>query len=63
MPLYLADVHLHRARLFFRETPYPWNTNPDGSPRGPKDDHVEARRLFHALVREGSPVSRRGAAA
>jgi hypothetical protein len=24
MPLFLADIHLHRARLFFREAQYPW---------------------------------------
>jgi hypothetical protein len=27
MKLFLADIHLYRARLFFREKPYPW-TNP-----------------------------------
>ena len=24
MKLFLADIHLHRARLFFREKEYPW---------------------------------------
>ena len=24
MKLFLADIHLHRARLFFREAEYPW---------------------------------------
>jgi tetratricopeptide (TPR) repeat protein len=46
MPLHLADIHLHRARLFFRETPYPWNQNPDGTARGPADDLAAARRLI-----------------
>ncbi|HEV7405477.1 MAG TPA: ATP-binding protein, partial [Chthoniobacteraceae bacterium] len=46
MPLFLADIHLHRARLFFRETAYPWNQHPDGTPRGPVDDLKEARRLI-----------------
>ena len=46
MPLFLADIHLHRARLFFRETPYPWNQHPDGTPRGPADDLAAARRLI-----------------
>jgi class 3 adenylate cyclase len=46
MPLFLADVHLHRARLFAREPRYPWDKNPDGTPRGPKDDLAEARRLI-----------------
>jgi hypothetical protein len=26
MPLFLADIHLHRARLFFREAQYPWES-------------------------------------
>lgn len=38
MPLFLADIHLHRARLFFREQPYPWVS--------PKADLAEARRLI-----------------
>lgn len=38
MPLFMADIHLHRARLFFRVTPYPWNT--------PQHDLAEARRLI-----------------
>jgi hypothetical protein len=45
MPLFMADIHLHRARLFFRITPYPWN-NPDGTPRSAKDDLSDARRLI-----------------
>ena len=60
MPLFLADIHLHRARLFGRgggvisnQLPvisgerYPWDTHPDGSPRGPKDDLAAARRLIY----------------
>ena len=46
MKLHLADIHLHRARLFFGETPYPWNQHPDGTPRGPADDIIAARRLI-----------------
>lgn len=46
MPLHLADIHLYRARLFFREEKYPWNKHPDGSARGPKDDLKEARSLI-----------------
>ena len=38
MPLYLADIHLYRARLFFRETNYPWVS--------PTHDLKEARRLI-----------------
>jgi nucleoside phosphorylase/tetratricopeptide (TPR) repeat protein len=38
MPLFLADIHLHRARLFFRESPYPWLS--------PRNDLAEARRLI-----------------
>ncbi|HEX4611167.1 MAG TPA: hypothetical protein VH092_23450 [Urbifossiella sp.] len=38
MPLFLADIRLHRARLFGREPHYPW-----GSARA---DLVEARRLI-----------------
>src|SRR5262249_170803 len=34
MKLFMADIHLYRARLFFREKEYPWAKNPDGSPRG-----------------------------
>lgn len=45
MPLYMADIYLHRARLFFRVTPYPWQ-NPDDTPRSAKEDLAEARRLI-----------------
>ena len=46
MPLLLADIHLHRARLFHAVTPYPWATDLDGGSRGPKDDLAAARRLI-----------------
>jgi hypothetical protein len=38
MPLFLADIHLYRARLFFREAQYPWQS--------PQHDLAEARRLI-----------------
>jgi hypothetical protein len=45
MPLYLADIHLYRARLFFREATYPWES--------PQHDLAEARRLIfkHGYLR------------
>lgn len=45
MPLFLADIHLHRARLFFREAQYPWQS--------PRHDLAEARRLIfkHGYLR------------
>ncbi|MFC1748623.1 hypothetical protein ACFL2V_07430 [Pseudomonadota bacterium] len=45
MPLHMADIYLHRARLFFRVSPYPWH-NPDGTPHSAKEDLAEARRLI-----------------
>jgi tetratricopeptide (TPR) repeat protein len=39
MRLHLADIHLHRARLFFREKSYPWNS--------PQDDLTAAEKLIH----------------
>ena len=38
MPQHLADIHLHRARLFFREAQYPWQFL--------QHDLAEARRLI-----------------
>jgi hypothetical protein len=38
MRLHMADIHLHRARLFFREANYPWES--------PQHDLAEARRLI-----------------
>ena len=50
MPLQMADIHLYRARLFGgmndSERNYPWDKNSDGSPRGPKDDLVAAKKLI-----------------
>jgi hypothetical protein len=46
MRLHLADIHLHRARLFHAAAPYPWATDADGKPRGPKDDLAAARKLI-----------------
>jgi hypothetical protein len=45
MPLFLADIHLYRARLFFREATYPWES--------PQHDLAEARRLIfkHGYLR------------
>jgi tetratricopeptide (TPR) repeat protein len=40
MKLYLADIHLHRARLFFREKPYPWTS--------PQADLAAARQLIES---------------
>jgi hypothetical protein len=34
----MADIHLHRARLFFREKPYPWTS--------PQNDLAAARKLI-----------------
>jgi hypothetical protein len=38
MRLHMADIHLYRARLFFRETTYPWES--------PQHDLAEARKLI-----------------
>ena len=38
MRLHLADVHLHRARLFHAATPYPWDS--------PRADLAAARKLI-----------------
>jgi hypothetical protein len=38
MPLFMADIHLYRARLFFGVTPYPWVS--------PRDDLAKARALI-----------------
>ena len=45
MPLFLADIHLYRARLFFHEPKYPWES--------PQHDLAEARRLIfkHGYLR------------
>ena len=46
MPLFLADIHLHRARLFYDVDPYPWNRDSDGAERGPADDLAAAEELI-----------------
>jgi len=45
MPLFMADIHLYRARLFFRDAKYPWES--------PQYDLAEARRLIfkHGYLR------------
>jgi hypothetical protein len=45
MPLFMADIHLYRARLFCREASYPWES--------PQADLDEARRLIkkHGYLR------------
>ncbi len=47
MKLFMADIHLYRARLFFREPHYPWDKNPDGTARGPQDDLAAAEKLIN----------------
>jgi tetratricopeptide (TPR) repeat protein len=47
MPLFLADIHLYRARLFFREAEYPWDKDPGGKPRGPANDLAAAEKLIN----------------
>jgi tetratricopeptide (TPR) repeat protein len=47
MRLFMADMHLYRARLFHAVKPYPWNKFADGKEgRGPKDDLADARKLI-----------------
>ena len=46
MRLFMADIHLYRARLFHAVKPYPWATDADGHVRGPKDDLAAARKLI-----------------
>ena len=45
MPLFMADIHLYRARLFHHEKKYPW--------KSPQHDLAEARRLIeqHGYLR------------
>jgi hypothetical protein len=53
MKLFLADVHLYRARLFgvMKDEGggmiYPWDKDPNGKPRGPKDDLDAAEKLIN----------------
>ncbi len=52
MRLFMADIHLYRARLFggmsarASGVKYPWNNKRDGSPRGPLDDLSAAEKLI-----------------
>jgi len=52
MRLFMADIHLYRARLFGRMRDegggmnYPWDKNPDGTARVAKDDLAAARKLI-----------------
>jgi hypothetical protein len=46
MRLFMADIHLYRARLFHDVKQYPWDTDVDGNARGPKDDLAAARKLI-----------------
>lgn len=49
MRLHMADILLHRARLFFRVQPYPWASDPDhpdAPPRTAADDLRAARALI-----------------
>ncbi|HKQ78876.1 MAG TPA: hypothetical protein VJ810_34575, partial [Blastocatellia bacterium] len=39
MKLFLADIHLYRARLFFREQSYPWQS--------PQNDLAAAEKLIN----------------
>ena len=39
MKLHMADIHLHRARLFFREKSYPW--------KSPQADLAAAEKLIN----------------
>jgi len=39
MRLHMADIHLHRARLFFREKPYAWQS--------PQADLAAAEKLIN----------------
>jgi tetratricopeptide (TPR) repeat protein len=39
MRLHMADIHLHRARLFFRQKPYPW--------KSPQADLAAAEKLIN----------------
>ena len=55
MRLHMADIHLHRARLFFRENPYPWES--------PEADLAAAEKLikdcgYHRRDRELADAKR-----
>ncbi|MEA2206913.1 MAG: hypothetical protein QOE77_3689 [Blastocatellia bacterium] len=46
MKLFMADIHLYRARLFHPVKPYPWAGDAGGNARGPQDDLAAARKLI-----------------
>ena len=46
MRLFMADIHLYRARLFHAVEPYPWASDANGNARGPKEDLAAARKLI-----------------
>ncbi|MGH8576202.1 MAG: hypothetical protein ACREXJ_04670, partial [Gammaproteobacteria bacterium] len=48
MKLHMADIHLHRARLFFREAEYPW-----GSPRRRPRRRARAHREMRLRAAQG----------
>lgn len=45
--LFLADIHLHRARLFHAETPYPWKSSHDDLAKARQhiEKHGYSRRI------------------
>ena len=55
MRLFMADIHLHRARLFFREAQYPWESPPAdlaAAERSSKNAAMEGeRRSWETLKR------------
>ena len=48
MKLHMADIHLHRARLFFREAKYPW-----GSPATDSRRRARAHREMRLRAAQG----------
>lgn len=49
MRLHMADIHLHRVRLFFREEVYPWGKEATSVPHGPQADLVAARQIIEVF--------------
>ena len=52
MSLFLADIHLYRARLFHDLKPYPW--------KSPQEDLAAARKLIRSASAKPSSCSARG---
>lgn len=48
MRLHQADILLHRVRLCFRWSAYPWNKDAQGRPQTPRDEIAAARRLIES---------------